>query len=577
MDSTSSPEQIDIISTDIDYFTELFFLIDNIQTLTPFTELKHQITEFIPKMTSKSSLIKKESSNYIKRALSECIYKKSSSLFRYLLSTIYKVKYPIQNDMLIQTCCFDDYEDNNLITPYNIFADNQTISKDIDVVFKEDKTIYTDIEMKTLGSYFDLYESKYEWNKTLVKELFMDITMKNNAFTKLDSLLLSFPEYSELFNKSYKDIIYNNNNNNNISMNEVYYLGIIANASIGCEFLNKDLIRNFLISEGHKEWIRLGLEGAPKRFKQLSKVANILAHQPWTLKVSDIIEGGIEKNKHSFIRDCIIITYYQRLASIIQSLKINFKEPEMFIGSDINNISVSSSDSNVSTNTPRHNCKVKERSCVETIIQELKKGDNSRERKERQEQMKMLTTLIEKSEPNELQLTNINSNKFREGNCLTYVNFQEQKYKFVFSVEFSFETIATCVLSEYCPEEIKNLRKEYDYLYEMTSHHLGKHKVEYSLEYYRWAIVTYVEKLFGLWDEAFDYSKTNRLMSKAIKTNIKNATCFPESVDFSMLSNDDFSWQDLLHIVLLATVSKQRAQLTYLAKMVNELQLSKMK
>ena len=155
-----------------------------------------------------------------------------------------------------------------------------------------------------------------------------------------------------------------------------------------------------------------------KRVKQLSKIANILVHQPWTLKVSDIIE----KNKHNFIRDYIIITYYQRLASIIQKLKINFREPETFINSDANNISRSSSDSNVSTNTPCHNCKQKELSCVETIIKEPQKGDNSRERKECKEQLEMLSTLIEKPEPNEHQLTNINYNKFREGNCLTYVN-----------------------------------------------------------------------------------------------------------------------------------------------------------
>ena len=120
---------------------------------------------------------------------------------------------------------------------------------------------------------------------------------------------------------------------------------------------------------------------------------------------------------------------------------------------------------------------------------------------------------------------------------------------------------------------ITNIRNDFDYIFQFSSFCFGKHERISTIDYFRWTIVTYVEKLFGICDETFDYSLTNKLTPRILKSNYKNIVCYPNKVDFTMINSDDFGWQDLFHIILLVTITKQKVQLTYLAKVVNEIQI----
>ena len=547
----------DVLSTDIEYFINLFVIIDGIIALNPLDELKQRLMSFLPKMKAKSPEIKKESIYYFQRALGECVYKQSSLILRYILITYFDVKYDALPDSLIERSPIQDKDPKPFLSAFSEDNKNPDLT-DFDVLFQEN------LEKKTFGNFFDEFVTKYEFNKELSKKVLNDLCDKRNILTKLDRLLLMFPEYLEIITKTFDDLLFDKGNN--MKQYEKYYLAIMGAASVNCEFLIKDLIKNFLLNCGDENWIIQGLNGAPEELRNFCKIFNVLAYQPWKLKLNHLLELDIQRNLERFIQACIITTSFQRLGSIIESIKIKILKPE-----EITKLICNHSGNECETPSEKE----KASRCVNKIYSELKKSDNSKEIRERKIQLLYLNAMKESTPETLASNPKIESqyNKFKFEYCTKYEDFDLHLQNFIFSTDFSFENVGYYTLIDYWKEPMKDFAEDFDYIFNLTSNCFSFHKTVEDMEYFRRAIVTYVEKIYGLCDETFDYSRTNKVIKKELKAQIKYITCFPERVNFSDTKRSEYSTQDLIHVVLLSSVTKQRAQLTYLAKLINELQL----
>ena len=113
------------------------------------------------------------------------------------------------------------------------------------------------------------------------------------------------------------------------------------------------------------------------------------------------------------------------------------------------------------------------------------------------------------------------------------------------------------------------IKKDYKFICEMTSYCVGNGEKLKSVEYFRRAIITYVEKLFGFFDETYDYSKTNKLLIISLKDCIKNSVCYPYRINYDYVYSKDYNIPDLIHTILLSTAVKEKVQLSYLALLFN--------
>ena len=539
-------EELDVISADIDYFINLFILIENITTLGDTAELKSQIAKFIPIMKSKSSEIQSESLYYLRRGLSECVFVQSSLLFRYIIKEVFNEDYAELPDSRIVCSSLDE-----IAKKLNVFANEEHKEISIDFLNAE-----MSVEKKKIGNFFAEFKSTYEYNSSLSLSLFNSVIDSNMSISHFDILLLEFPEYFECISKTLNDIV--NSEKSNFSRSEIFYLAIMGASSVDCDFVIKDLIRLYLLNYGDEAWITNGLIVAPEELKSFGKIFNIIAFQPWKLKVDDINALGIQKNLQSFIQAIIIMTTYQRIASIVQSIRLKVLSPK-----EIREIPTVAA-----TPSPREEIFVKK------IYRELKKKDNSRELRQRKQQILLMNALTEKEQKKkEIDIVEkkLSYKKYKYAFFDKYEDFDYRKYSYLFSTEFSFDSIGYYLLKEFWDAPMKDINEEFEAVYNMTSHCIGDNEKIESTDYFRLSLVTYVEKIYGMCDETFDYSKTNHyLVSKEFKGIIKNITCFPDKVDFSK-GGMFFTEQDKLHIVLLSSMAKQRAQLTYLAKLVNEM------
>ena len=137
----------ELISIEINYFTEIFIFIEEILHMNSPTE--NQINQIINLIKNKDEKIKKETEFYLKKALSESVYKESSLIFRYILGKIYNYDYSNIHDYNIVNSVFDNMERSNL----NFFENDNITEFNLENILKNND----ERTLKSIGNFFDNY------------------------------------------------------------------------------------------------------------------------------------------------------------------------------------------------------------------------------------------------------------------------------------------------------------------------------------------------------------------------------------------------------------------------------------
>jgi hypothetical protein len=67
-----------------------------------------------------------------------------------------------------------------------------------------------------------------------------------------------------------------------------YYIALMAASTMRSEYLFKTIEDAFLEVGGDEAWLIYGLDVIPEKLSKLSKINNLLAHQPWKIITEDI-------------------------------------------------------------------------------------------------------------------------------------------------------------------------------------------------------------------------------------------------------------------------------------------------
>ena len=92
----------------------------------------------------------------------------------------------------------------------------------------------------------------------------------------------------------------------------------------------------FLVNGGDKTWLIVGLKVVPEKLMKLAKFNNIMAHQPWKIKTSDIYEiykgssASSNWNFNEFVHASLILFHFHKMASFIESLDLSVKHKFSF-------------------------------------------------------------------------------------------------------------------------------------------------------------------------------------------------------------------------------------------------------
>jgi hypothetical protein len=139
--------------------------------------------------------------------------------------------------------------------------------------------------LKETASLFNDYKSYYPFNSENSFNALVKMNSRNGRMFLYEGFFLWFSDYFQSYSNTVDKLM---SDDNCIPMTWKYYLAIMAVATIKCQYLLRQLEKDFLDKGGNMEWLE-GLSHAPEKIRKLDKLNNILAHQPWKLKTQDLV------------------------------------------------------------------------------------------------------------------------------------------------------------------------------------------------------------------------------------------------------------------------------------------------
>jgi hypothetical protein len=437
--------------------------------------------------------------------------------------------------------------------------------------------------------------------------------------------LLDFPKYFIYIDSVWKAVMINDAN---LVGNVKYYLAIMVRkhlyyiilliikaASVSKSYyLLKFMEFMFIVSDGDESWLIKGLKATPMKIQILSAFLNKLAHACWTITTDDItyIQSANCWNYKELIQVVSIYLLMQRISTMSESFGLSsgtYNSNEL-VYTDFGNettkhvdksdiIKLFEIDKNKTLSLKKRLDEINSESSKESVrdkgsplfssVKTMRKShlfgslpiDESIHKKIRKASTEdfFIKTEVQYSftsnndVDSEIQKEVENSNiflKHLDSNNTRYYDFDQRIFNYESYLDFNWNDQAFYILKEITPRVIEMFHKETEYAFEMTSNTLG-HIKDIDTKQIRFAIWCYIEKIYGLERENYSYSIVNKLLYKEEKTFVKNCVCHPELITHSSLNTLAFSCLELVHIVIIASASKLRTQLTFFTSRLHEI------
>lgn len=274
----------------------------------------------------------------------------------------------------------------------------------------------------------------------------------------------------------------------------------------------------------------------------------------------------------------LILVHFQRLSIIVSSLDIKLNEKKQRESPiSLKHYSLTSSQSTLNTTNIIKNEILKNLENINSI--------NFEESSTNIERNSFCSSTSEEQNESEINMNkeniyNIDTlnkcktfNKHIDKHCNVYHDFDPHSEEFRSYLEFNWQDHAYYILKNYHPDGVDCIHQEIEYLTTLTTNSLGDESSKLNTFPIRYAICCYIEKILGYYHEDYVYSNVNKFLNVSYKTFIKNVTCYPYKLrqdDFKSL-NMAFNNEEILHIILLVSIIKERTQMTYLANSLYEI------
>jgi hypothetical protein len=286
-----------------------------------------------------------------------------------------------------------------------------------------------------------------------------------------EGFYLWFSEYYSLYETTINSLM---SEDNYMPVTWKYYLAIMAVSSIRCEYLLRELEMQFLLHGGDERWLEFGVNEIPEKLKKLERINNILAHQPWKLKIQDLTEIHSKNDSkgwhiNELIHAVLILAYYHRLASIVEASRFTFKEYEE-TGSNTN-VSDDLKDSKILKMFSEENVK-------KIIISELENINNT----EKEKDVGNVNTTPKHSRKPSEELLKLNSSfenllqnsckdfsKHISTYCTVYLDFDSHSEEYESYIEFNWQDHGAYILKNFFPAGIDALDAEIEYITTISS------------------------------------------------------------------------------------------------------------
>ncbi|KAF2073625.1 hypothetical protein CYY_005082 [Polysphondylium violaceum] len=430
----------------------------------------------------------------------------------------------------------------------------------------------------------------------LTSKLFQDVFIQNGRVNHLTRILGWHPQYLERFLSAYNTIM---KDPGPLPITWRNYIGILAAARYNCSYIVSLQEHEFLQNNGDPRWLQ-GIEFIPAKLKNLLKVIELMAHQPWLLPKLDIeylVKGSDAWSIAELVQAMVLITTFLSLSGLVFCCgiapEVGLSDSNGLGGSfSINDSDAEIEDTSASENTANLMELLKNRKSSAT-------NDEDDDSEEHDRQQDFHNAGIESSSSNSTtsssslsSSTLLSSSSGEQGSTekksttatvgtqtethdfsrykgnynLSHTDFDVSSREYsIFSVqEYSWKEHGYELVSRYFPDAAPLLEEEFSFVYTMTYYEFNNNPDIDTLPFRR-AVWYYVQRVKGMCHDDYNYQEVNMFLSISLKNFVKKAACFPDTIkrdDFSKLGYH-LKPDEKAHLSLLAVCSHKQASLLY--------------
>jgi sestrin len=388
------------------------------------------------------------------------------------------------------------------------------------------------------------------------------------------------------------------------------YIAIMASARHQCTYLVNLSRDEFLASGGDPQWLQ-GLDHIPQKLKDLNQINKLLAHQPWLINkthIEKLTKGSDSWSLSELVHAIVILSHFHALSSFVFGCNIGCTDGHT-IGNNGDekenghNPSVVSNSNKSSNNSPTTLGSSPTGIEVETLMKRMQsiteqKGIAGEDTTSQEDLLKNFDKL-------EYQTPDLLSPLFATNNgCpattnttnAATANTSDQSLvdlvKFIDDPQFGYEDFArrreesevpTFRVQDYSWDDhgfslvnrlysdIGNLLDEkFKICYNLTYYTMGNN-TNIDTSPFRRAIWNYIQSMYGIRHDDYDYREVNILLERNLKSYIKSLCCYPHRVfhnrDYSKVMRG-FRPSEKIHVNLMIFEARLQAELLYALRAV---------
>lgn len=357
------------------------------------------------------------------------------------------------------------------------------------------------------------------------------------------------------------------------------YIAIMAASRHKCTYLVNLYEQEFLLQGGDRAWLK-GLEHIPAKLRAITDINKILAHRPWLLSMEHIERLTKGQNNWSLaevVHAIVLLAHFHSLSSFVFSCGLTQELDTSSQKIENNNIVPQKTEIEIQNHQNGQEAIGKQQTevTVDALMQRMKKlSEKSTECSEME-----LSTRFKSVELQAAELPAVVSRD-------SIVDVQQQIGRYVDDPNFTYQDFA-----RRGAENIPQTFRIQDYSWDDHAYSLvnrlyndvgfcldEKFRVAYNLTYYtiagrtnvdtskfRRAIWNYIQCIYGIRHDDYDYGEVNQLLDRTLKMFIKTACCFPERItkaDYDSVLVE-LQHSEKVHVNLMILEARNQAELLY--------------
>lgn len=372
--------------------------------------------------------------------------------------------------------------------------------------------------------------------------------------------------------------------------NDMGQMGHDAAARHKCTYLVNLYEKEFLLQGGDRNWLR-GLEYIPAKLRAISDINKILAHRPWLLSkehIERLTKGQNSWSLAEVVHAIVLLAHFHSLSSFVFSCGLTQELDTSSQKIENNNIVVlqkTELEQPIGQEalgklqpSPPQGTEV----TVDALMQRMKKlSEKSTECTEME-----LSNRFKNVEMQAAELPPAASTARTDGHGDAWSAVPQQIGRFVDDPNFTYQDFARRG-AENIPQTFRIQDYSWDdhgyslvnRLYNDVGFYLDeKFRAAYNLTYYtiagrtnvdtskfRRAIWNYIQCIYGIRHDDYDYGEVNQLLDRSLKMFIKTACCFPERItkpDYDSVLVE-LQHSEKVHVNLMILEARNQAELLY--------------